>query len=70
MLNQFDEAIETFKKCLEIDSTNSRAANDLAKAYAFSKRLDELKEYIDNPPIILRKYTLEIAEKALSPSEQ
>jgi len=65
MLNRFDEAIETFKKCLEIDAHIS-AANDLAKAYAFSGRVDELRTFIENPQVPLRKYTMEIAERALS----
>ena len=65
MMNGLDEAIETFKKCLEMDAHIS-AANDLAKAYAFSGRVDELRTYIENPPVPLRKYTMEIAERALS----
>lgn len=69
MLNQFDDSIKAFKKSLELDSRNSNAANDLAKAYAFSGRLDDLRTYIDNPPIALRKYTLEIVEKALSKTD-
>lgn len=69
MLNQLSKSIETFKKCLEIEPTNTSAANDLAKALAFSKRKEELKSYIENPPIVLRKYTLEIAEKALSQTD-
>ncbi len=66
LLNYLDDSIEAFKMSLDLDNTNISAANDLAKAYAFSKRLDELQSFISNPPVSLRKYTLEIAEKALA----
>lgn len=49
-LKDYNNAYEAYKKCLELEPTYPRAANRIVRAIIGLGRLDELREYVANPP--------------------
>ena len=66
---QYNEAIECYKNSIELNPNDTYAPNNLVYAYFYANRLEELKEYLANPPRKLRKASLDAAEKALNSSK-
>ena len=65
-ISDYGNALEHYKRSLELAPDNSRAKNNIVRAYIGLGMLDELKEYVDNSAGDFRAETIKRIEKALS----
>lgn len=64
--HDYEKALDYYNRCIEKYPEDVYAVNNKVSALIKMNRLEELKEYISNPPIKLRKSTIDKAKRAIN----